>query len=147
MRKVLFFFFPLTLSLSTLCGQDLQTLRFKKHQELIYFYQKGQASTTLIPGKNDVFYLLVPDTLKPFLLIAAENAELILQPNDSLVVCKSLPGIRYEHYYQRGEENNFIYKVGVNGASVLRDDEILIQFTDKRSGRLIFENRYRASSN
>lgn len=123
-------------------GQDTKRLKLKKDRNAIYFFQKGTASNQLLEGQNDVFYLLVPDSLKPNIIINAENAELVQQSNDSLVLCKVLPGIRYEHYYRLDAERKFRYVVGVNGASVVAPPLILIQFTDKRTGIIIFENRF-----
>ena len=79
--------------------------------------------------------------------IYSENAALILQKNDSLVLCKLLPGMRYEHFYRRDEENKFRYKAGVNGASVIAPGEVLIQFTDKRNNAVLFENRFLCPKN
>ncbi len=131
----------------SLCAQDTRSIRFRKTQDLIYFFQKTQSSDSLVQGKNDLFYLLVPDTLKPFVSITVENAQLILQDNDSLVLCKHLPGIRYEHYYQRDMEQKLTYKVGVNGAAVVGAEEVVIDFTDKRTGLVIFTNRFRYRPN
>jgi hypothetical protein len=135
------FLFIFLLFCAVLSAQDPEKIRFKKESQFIYFFQKQNASSLLVPGKNDLFYLLVPDTLKPFLVISSENAALILQKNDSLVLCKLLPGMRYEHFYRRDEENKFRYKAGVNGASVIAPGEVLIQFTDKRNNAVLFENR------
>jgi hypothetical protein len=124
-------------------AQAPKKIKFKKDLHYIYFFQKGAKADVIVPGKSDEFYLLVPDSVKPHILIASENAELILQKNDSLVICKYLPGLRYEHYYQIVEEfvpESYRFKVGVNGAAVAPREKILIQFFDKRSGKLMFEN-------
>jgi hypothetical protein len=124
-------------------AQEPEKIRFKKDLHYIYFFQKGAKTDLILSDKSDVFYLLVPDSLKPHVLIATENAELILQKNDSLVICKYLPGLRYEHYYQIIDEQKtdvYRFKVGVNGAAVAPREKILIQFFDKRTGKLIFEN-------
>ena len=143
---LLFFLFSFFVT-GIVSAQESRSLRLKKNRDLIYFFQKTQSSDSLVQGKNDLFYLLVPDTLKPFVSITVENAQLILQDNDSLVLCKHLPGIRYEHYYQRDLEQKLTYKVGVNGAAVVGAEEVVIDFTDKRTGLVIFTNRFRYRPN
>lgn len=130
-----------------LSAQEPDKFRFSKDRHPIYFFQKGTSSSVLIPGKTDLFYLLVPDSLKPYLLITSENADLVLQKNDSLVRCQLLPGIRYEHYYRRDDKRQLIYTIGVNGASVIPHKEVLIQFIDKRTDVLIFKNTFTVREN
>lgn len=129
-------------------AQGPEKIRFKKDLQYIYFFQKAAQSDTIIKNKTDVFYLLVPDSLKAHLIIASENACISKLTNDSLVLCKYLPGLRYEQYYLLSDEEQvWKYRSGINGAAVVPREKILIQFLDKRTNKVIFENSFVAIPN
>ena len=97
-----------TLFLSLICtalgAQSVQKIRFGKDASLIYFFQKGAASDTILKNKNDIFYLLVPDSLKPHMSILVDNGRIQATGNDSLVRIEFIKGLRYESVYALSEE-------------------------------------------
>ena len=90
MSRLLFFtglFFALTLH-----GQETKTIRFSKEKNQLYFFQSGLKRDTIQRGEGDLFYLLIPDTLKENLRISIENAKMEVLPGDSLVRLVFIPG-------------------------------------------------------
>ena len=145
-----YFFFFLLICAGSLFSQRRDTIRFKKDNSVIYFFQQSGARDTVIAGQGDVFYLLVPDTYKPFLSIQTENAMLKLQANDSLVKLIYMKGYQYESLYLEREENvsqkvgrrSYEFKTFINGTSASNEPRVKIRFIDIRDKQLIFSNTY-----
>ena len=129
-------------------SQPLQTIRFKKSNQLIYFFQKGIKSDTIVRAQSDVFYLIVPDSLKPYIFIIVDNAQLLPTQNDSLVRINYLPGFNYESLFIKPD--NTTKKPGVkpphqlqtlvNGTSALAKNQIRIKIINKQEDEQVLEN-------
>jgi hypothetical protein len=142
---ILFIFFGFTNSAFT---QKEDKIRFKKNSSLIYFFQKDVYRDTLQKGLSDVFYLIVPDSLKPYLSIQVDNAQLLKTENDSLVTVKYVKGFDYESIFIPTEQNTRVkakqksveFKTLVNGVSEVSPDRIEITFIDKRQKNVLLKN-------
>ena len=140
----LFFLFGKTFSQST------EKLKFKKNYSLIYFFQKGGKRDTLEKNKGDVFYLLVPDSLKPIISLYVENAQLLATSNDSLYRLHFVKGIKYESLYTLKElvntgnisQEKFEFKTLVNGISVFSENKIKVQIFNRKLNELVLENSF-----
>lgn len=79
-----------------------------------------------------------------------DNAQLLPTANDSLVRLKHIRGIKYECFYSKvnGYKNNsvnddkYVIKNLVNGASDMHKNNVRIQLIDKQKGELILENTF-----
>ncbi len=149
MRKFfLYFFLVLSTFSSKFYSQTIHTIRFKKSHQLIYFFQKGIKSDTIVKAQSDVFYLIVPDSLKPYISILVDNAQLLPTQNDSLVRINYLPGFNYESLFVRA--NNTTKKPDgkpppqlqtlVNGTSALAKNQIRIKIVNKQEDEQVLEN-------
>jgi len=105
---------------------------------------------TLTSTDGTVFYLLVPDSLKPYVSIQVENAQLLQSNQDSLVELKYMKGMNYESIYildesqtnSRKSKHPFEFKTLVNGVNSRRPEEIEIQFIDKREKNVLLKNTF-----
>jgi hypothetical protein len=116
-----------------------QLLRFRKEKQLLFF-QAGAASDTIGRNYGDLFYLVVPDSLKDMVYIGVENGRLTGTASDSLVRLHFMPGVAYEsRYYQ--SDKSWELKSLINGATELQRDMVRIIVYHRLRGRMI-ENRF-----
>lgn len=135
-------------------AQNEEKIRFKKEQGFVYFFQKGQYRDTLQKNQGDVFYLIVPDSLKPYLSIQVDNAQLLKTENDSLVSVNYVKGFNYESLYiaiepaakTKTKQKAFEFKTLVNGVSMVQTNRIEIKFLDKREKSVLLKNTFYMSS-
>lgn len=135
-----------------LCGkfysQTVEKIKFKKDKSLIYFFQKGTKSDTLLASRENFFYLVAPDSIKKNLSLEVENGQLMITENDSLVKLTYLPGFQYESFYtvkerksgKKTKSEKFEFTTMVNGISILPKNKISISLINKKTGGLILEN-------
>jgi hypothetical protein len=129
-------------------SQNVETFKLKKNASLIYFFQKGNKNDTLAKDKSDLFYLLVPDSLKEYISVQTENAQLVATSNDSLVKLNYVKGLKYELLFQkeatvrRSGNRPKLYRciTLVNGVSTLQGNKIIIQIINKKENGLVLEN-------
>jgi hypothetical protein len=116
-------------------------IRFKKNQEMIFFFQKGKTSDVIVKDQSDIFYLSVPDSLKPWISIQVNNGRLIKFSGDTLLRAECLKGMRYESLFQNltmsGDSLHFVTRV--DGASALPTPQFSILFTDRKKNQVILE--------
>lgn len=129
----------------SLHSQNIELLKFKKKPALIYFFQKGVKSDTIVKGGGDLFYLLVPDSLKNTLSVYTENGQLRPTDNDSLVEFCFLKGYKYESVYARKEtqdlhENKYQVQVLMNGTSEFSKEKVRIQIVNRKNNEVLIEN-------
>jgi hypothetical protein len=131
-------------------AQPTEKLRFKKDSQWIYFFQKGNKTDTIQKNRGDIFYLLIPDSLKNVIAFMIDNAQLLPTENDSLVRLKHIRGIKYESFYYKVQgykdnsinKNKYVLKNLVNGASETQKNDVKIQLIDKQKGELILETMF-----
>ena len=131
-------------------SQTVDKLKFKKENSLIYFFQKGSKSDSISKSVHNLFYLVVPDSLKHQISIQVENGQLQKTANDSIVRLSYLKGIKYESVYTRKETNGFDskpakgyeFKTMINGLAEMPADSILVQFYFKKGNGLILANKF-----
>ena len=125
-------------------AQNPEKIKFRKEGQL-YFFKKGSADT-IIKNSSDVFYLVVPDSLKPWISIRIDNARLTETRNDSLVKVQYTPGMKYEALYTAQEISSdanpgagkLRFRCMVNGASQVPGEKIKIELRDlKEDGPLL----------
>lgn len=148
--KFLNIFLCLCIGILQIPAQIQNKISFKKNSNFIYFFQKGNYEDTLTNSQGTVFYLLVPDSLKPYVSIQVENAQLLKTNQDSLVEVKYMKGMNYESIYILDEvpskakktKQPFEFKTLVNGVNTRRPEEIEIQFVDKREKNVLLKNTF-----
>lgn len=131
-------------------SQAFEKIKFQKDPSLIYFFQKGIKKDTLSKKSENLFYLLVADSLKKSVVVEVENGQLMLTANDSLFQLNYVPGLRYESFYIKRQnftapaiqEKAFQYQTLVDGVSTLSKERIRIILRDKMTGQIILENDF-----
>jgi len=138
-------------------AQPIEKIKFAKNATLIYFFQKGPKSDSVIKNKSDLFYLLVPDSMKASFSLIIDNGRLTKTTNDSVFKLENMPGLKYETFYQKSEapsntpnrHNNHqslppVYELQtlINGTTEKERNTILIRITDKKNEKLILENNF-----
>jgi hypothetical protein len=147
-NKLLYFLFSCFAFSDGIIAQNEEKIHFKKEQGFIYFFQKGLYRDTLQKNLGDVFYLIVPDSLKAHLSIQVDNAQLVKTENDSLVTVNYVKGFNYESIFIPTEQNTQVkakqksveFKTLVNGVSAVSPDRIEIKFMDKREKNVLLKN-------
>lgn len=76
-----------------------EKIKIRKQNDQLIFFQKGIQSDTILKNKNDLFCLVIPDTLVN-LTISIENGNFQKTKNDSIVKLIYIPGIKYECVYR-----------------------------------------------
>lgn len=130
-------------------AQESQKIRFSKRSDLIYFFQIGTKSDSIIKNKSDRFYFVLNDSLKGSIFIDVENGMFIKTENDSILKLDFLPGMRYETLHLKNTDaaykenrSNFHFELNtrVNGASEFDKKKIRIRIMDKRRNEVLMEN-------
>lgn len=136
------------LILNASSAQSVEKIKFKKQNSLLYFYQKGPKSDTIVKNKSDLFYLVVPDTLKDKIVIFVDNGQFISTPNDSIVKLNFVPGFNYESFFLPEEQRaltthakkQFHFKTLVNGTSLQPINGVRFKIVNKKEDAVIIEN-------
>jgi hypothetical protein len=98
---------------------------------------------TVTKGSNDLFYLLVPDSIKEYISIEIENGRFEQTTNDSIVRMIYIPGMRYEVLHPADTTSSVKgIKAFVNGPSQHTRNEITVEFVDRREGKTILRNAF-----
>lgn len=147
-RTLIIFLFLSTAPL--LQAQEPATIRFAREKNQLYFFQTGEKSDTISKGRGDLFFMVIPDTLKNVLRINIDNALMEPGSGDSLYRLLYMPGLRYELIFidsvkaLPGDKNEVFYrlKVRINGAALLPAPVIRIEFVDRRRDRRLLENDF-----
>jgi len=153
--------------LGLICFQNYKsqiplTIKVKKLPGDIYFFQKGESSDTITKNQHDLFYLLVPDSVKKNISVLVENGQFVITENDSIVKLNYMQGLKYESLYVKPDilnptlntspkkKNNTLqknndhvkreFKTFINGTSVYQLNKILIQLYNKKTGKIFLEN-------
>jgi hypothetical protein len=110
------------------------------------FFQQGVKKDSISKNNGDVFYLLVPDSLKELVSIAVDNGRLLPTGNDSLVTLSYLPGISYESIYVKEERADrtaaTTLKTLINGASTLDRNYVRIRILHRIKGEQLRSTYY-----
>ncbi len=129
-----------------LIAQNFEIIKVKREPHFVYFFQKGTKSDTIVKNKSDVFYYVVPDSLKPFITISTENGQLVATNNDSLVKFNFIKGIRYELIFScqtpHSKKDSLIFKTLINGAMNYQHEFVVINIIDKRTNTRIITNNF-----
>lgn len=159
MTRISLLFILILLATPTLRAQNLQHIKVKKAETPFLFFQKNNVNDTISPKKSDLFYLLMSDSLKNQIIIESQNAQLMQQTGDSLVLLKYLPGINYLHKFVLGEEvlnsgenvplkktkkEHLVLITMIDGASTLEKNKIKIVFRNKNNKTIFAEFNYQA---
>jgi len=122
-------------------SQEIQIFHFKKEHAFVFF-QKGTKSDTIIKNKNDVFYFIVPDSLKNRISVLVENGQLQTTSNDSLVKLNYLFGMKYETFFQKNGNGEQKLRTLTNGATEHPRQNILLEVLDRKTGNMILKNTF-----
>lgn len=142
----LFFFFGFV----NANAQAPEKIKFQKNAALIYFFAKGAKADSVIKNTNDLFYLVIPDSLKKFVTVYVENGKLIKTINDSIVKLNYMQGLKYESQFIINEvpadanskslKKKFDMISLINGASSYQKNKILVQIINKKEEKVVIEN-------
>lgn len=147
--KFIFYFLIFFLS-ETISSQTPQKIKFQKNSSLIYFFPKAKTDS-VISLSNDLFYLVIPDSLKRSIAIYIENGKMIRTSNDSIVQLNYMPGLKYESLYVINESKDpvdnklkkeFEFISLINGSSSYPKNKMLIQVVNKKEEKVVIENTY-----
>lgn len=144
-------------------GAQTTKIKVKRDPYPFMFYQKGTRSDTIWRGRNDEFFLMVPDSLKEKLVFSTENGQLVRTANDSLIKLNYLHGLTYEYVYEVKDESNMltlkeetgprtkkpaaarpkprvgVYKTLITGTTDYKAGHILLKVIHKTTGVALFE--------
>lgn len=142
------FYFSFLFVFTNITAQNPEKIKFQKNSSLIYFYNKGIKTDTVIKTTNDLFYLVVPDSLKKHIVVYVENGKLVKTTNDSLVKLNYMQGLKYESQFVISEVAEAPQKLKkefelislINGASSYEKNKILIQIINKKEEKVVIEN-------
>ncbi len=164
MKSLHSLYFSFLFLFSLLCtSQEIPIIRIAKSKTQIYFFQKGIKGDTLVAGKNNFFYLQVPDSLKSSTILVVENGRLLADKNDSLVTLNFLRGLRYESGYsikkedasiqkkemvknqdsdfqQSKQKANYEFLSLISGTAPNPSNEIVIRLVNKKENSVLLEN-------
>lgn len=147
--KFIFYLFIFCLSV-TLSAQT-PTIKFQKNLQIVYFFPKNTLTNSIINSSSDLFYLVVPDSLKKNISIRVENARLLKTGNDSIVKINYMPGLKYESMYVIEEsqipnskkiKKEFNFITLINGTATNPKNEIHIQIINKKEEKPVIEDLY-----
>ena len=149
MNKYILYFLIVSALSSTLHAQSFDIIKVKKENKLIYFFQKGLKSDTLYKAKNNLFYLLVPDTLKKTILLNIENGQIVKTTNDSIVKVNYVGGLSYDYLFEPdrtilnpGQTVVGTYRTLISGTSNLTPGKIRIKVVNSQTLRIIYEMEF-----
>ncbi|MDO9000134.1 MAG: hypothetical protein Q7W45_10245 [Bacteroidota bacterium] len=144
------FFFSYLFIFATTTAQTPDKIKFQKNSSLIYFFQKGTSKDSVIKNSSDLFYLVIPDSLKKHVVVYVENGKLIKTANDSIVKLNYMQGLKYESQFVINElpveanskslKKKFEMISLINGASSYSKNKILIQIINKKEEKVVVEN-------
>lgn len=144
------FYFLMIFVYSRANAQTPEKIKFQKNSSLIYFFAKGAKADSVIKNTNDLFYLVIPDSLKKFITVYVENGKLIKTINDSIVKLNYMQGLKYESQFiineVPGDANSKSLKKKfdmislINGASSYQKNKILVQIINKKEEKVVIEN-------
>jgi hypothetical protein len=128
-------------------SQTQASFEVRKPNDLIYFFEKGAKRDTLV--KDNLFYLVISDSLKNNILIQTENAQIQLTENDSLIRIQYLPGMKYESWYVMQEDQwgsskkkKLILKNFVNGTSQMDRGKVSFKISRKKEEDILIQNAF-----
>ena len=148
------FFFFVSLGLSS---QPVEKIKFAKTSYNFLFFQKGTKSDTISKNKSELFYFIIPDSLKQDVVISVENGRLQKTGNDSLLRLEYLPGLQYETFFSKIEglklgvdqkkstKKSMIaleIKTLINGVSDKEKNTVTIKISSKKEEKVILENTF-----
>jgi hypothetical protein len=142
------FYFSLLFVFTNTTAQNPEKIKFQKNAPLIYFFSKGANKDSVVKNSNDLFYLVVPDSLKKHIVVYVENGKLTKTTNDSLVRLNYMQGLKYESQFVISEVTEAPKKIKkefelislINGASSYQKNKILIQIINKKEEKVVIEN-------
>jgi len=146
--KFIFYFF-FSCFLGTLHSQTPGKIKFQKNSNLIYFFPKNSNTDSVVKSKTDIFYLVVPDSLKKFVTVYVENGKLLKTTSDSLVKLNYMPGLKYESQYvinempdsgAKGFKKVFDLISLIDGPSSYQKSRILVKIINKKEEKVVIEN-------
>lgn len=142
------FYVLIFFTFSKVFSQSPEKIKFQKNSTLIYFFQKSANKDSVVNSSNDLFYLVVPDSLKKHIVIYVENGKLIRTSNDSLVRLTYMKGLKYESQFvisemtegQKKLKREFELISLIDGTTTYPKDKLLIQVLNKKEEKVLIEN-------
>ncbi|MBK6522064.1 MAG: hypothetical protein KBG47_02110 [Bacteroidia bacterium] len=140
--SLLFFIFASLLSYS----QKKETITVKKQSE-IFFYRTGEFKDgVIIKDSSDVFYLDIPNDLKPTTDVKLINASFLKTSDPKRFKLIYTKGMRYQLIYVSDNDNisdtnrTFEVEIAPDGASGINIKDITIEFWNIKTNKRILKN-------
>ena len=116
-------------------GQNPISIKVKKQNDIVFFYQKGAKSDTITKQKNNLFYFILNDSLKKSISISIDNGRFISTKNDSIIEFKFMPNLKYEAKFIEENTSALVKKIKfmslINGSTSINKNEIVFLFAGK----------------
>lgn len=136
------FFLLFILCTQVALSQITKSIKVRKENDLIVFYQKGKKCDSLSMKKDHYFVLIVPKTLKETIHISIENGQLVQTKNDSLFKLNLLPGMKYESLWEKDERKNNHFKTLVNGTNEAVQQKLEVKFFETSKASVLMEKTF-----
>lgn len=151
-----FFLFPLKTcyilfflsTISSFSQSDTKAIKVRK-ESAVYFFQKGEERDTVSLNKSDLFYFIVPDSLKGYYSLIVDNGHLIPTKGDTLFQLKYLSGLKYECLYDRKEtgslkKNKVVweFKTLINGTTDFETNKIRVLLINRKKDKVFLEKNF-----
>jgi hypothetical protein len=131
-------------------SQNKEVIRVRSAHDF-YFFQKGAKTDTISANKNDVFYMLIPPSMRCNVRIEVENGFLSPTPADTVFRLKHVVCTNYIHFYTDNlllSEKPSVracdrYKMAINGSNSLPDKQVItVSFYNAEKGSLLLVNHF-----
>jgi hypothetical protein len=154
------------ISLFFLCNlfvtaQKPEVLKVKKEQKDFIFYQAGAPSDSVYPDKNNTFVLALPDSIVFSTEIKISNGRLMYSRKSNSFNLQFLPTMNYRHFLTDSiqmksnslEEiaefkksprvfGNKLYVTQINGSNNNTTRQIVVEFYNTKTNKLILKNTF-----
>ncbi len=127
-------------------GQNPISIKVKKQNDIVFFYQKGAKSDTITKQKNNLFYFILNDSLKKSISISIDNGRFISTKNDSIIEFKFMPSLKYEAKFIEENTTALLKKLKfvslINGSTTFNKNEIVIKINSTKQDKPLIENMF-----
>ncbi|MCD6019599.1 MAG: hypothetical protein K0S53_2720 [Bacteroidetes bacterium] len=112
------------------------TVKIKREDNRLLFFQIGSKTDTIIRNKSDLFLLKLPDSLKNSIQIFLKNGQFIATNKDSVYRLRPLPGMKYSH-----SKPDSVFQTLLEG-NCSPSNIITVEFINTLTRRRILQNNF-----
>ncbi len=142
-------------------AQKTEVLKVKKEQKDFIFYQVGTPSDSIYPEKNNTFVLALPDSIVFSTEIKVSNGRLMYSKRSNSFNLQFLPTMNYRHFLTDSTQmksnspeeiaefkkspkvlGNKLYVTQINGSNSNTTRQIIVEFYNTKTNKLILKNTF-----